>query len=194
MIAQPDRIQIWASQLAANDFPPVCAVTGRPAELWRKYNFRTPPAWVYALLLLIVIGLIGLILFGVVEYAVSEKASGHLPFTRAAQNRLRLIMAGIAILLPVSFILFFAGLIVGSNTDTTSTTVGPLLVIAGLIVFGAFLVGALTRGLWGPTAKVYPVQPGYYDKIVELRRVHPNFVAAIQQQHAARAAQAGQQT
>jgi hypothetical protein len=56
LIAHPDRVQIWASQLGANDFPPVCAMTGRPAELWRKFNFSTPPRWAYALLVLIVVG------------------------------------------------------------------------------------------------------------------------------------------
>ena len=56
MINRPDRIQIWASQLAANDFPPVCAMTGRPAETWRKFRFATPPDWAYALLALVVLG------------------------------------------------------------------------------------------------------------------------------------------
>jgi hypothetical protein len=42
--------------------------------------------------------------------------------------------------------------------------------------------------LVSPRAKVI-VQPGYYDKLVEIRNVHPAFVAAVIQAHQARAAQ-----
>lgn|GEM_PF-2904422 len=38
MSAEPSGVAIWASQLAANDFPPVCAMTGRPAETWREFH------------------------------------------------------------------------------------------------------------------------------------------------------------
>jgi hypothetical protein len=189
LIAQTDRVQIWASQLAANDFPPVCAMTGRPAELWRKFNFRTPPGWVYAFLLLLVIGLIGLIIFGVVEYLVSEKASGHLPLTRSAQNRLRLVAGTIIALLVLTFILFIAGAALGAGTDSATSAVGDVLSWLGVLAVVAFIIGALTRSLWGPPAKVFAPQPGYPDRIVELRNVHPNFVTAVMQQHAARAAQ-----
>ncbi|HZQ49603.1 MAG TPA: hypothetical protein VFB69_04770 [Candidatus Dormibacteraeota bacterium] len=186
----PDRIQIWSSQLAANDFPPVCAMTGRPAEVWRKFNFRAPPTWVYFLLFLIVIGLIGLIIFGVVENAVSEKASGHLPLTRAAQNRIRLFLWTVVALLPASIVLLIAGAALGAGTDSSTSGVGALCILLGALAFVAFIVGALTRSLFtGPRAKVYPPQPGYTDKIVELYKLHPAFVAAVQQQHAARAAQ-----
>ena len=94
-----DRVQVWASQLAANDFPPVCAVTGAPVETWRKFRFSTPPPWAYAFL-----GLIAL---------------------------------------------------------------GPLVSIRAKVT----------------------MQPGYYDKLVELRNVHPAFVAAVNQMHQARMAQ-----
>jgi hypothetical protein len=43
--------------------------------------------------------------------------------------------------------------------------------------------------LVGPRGKVMEQQPGYYDKLVELRKVHPNFVAAVNQVHQARATQ-----
>src|SRR4051794_32096378 len=92
VIAAPDRVQIWASQLTANDFPPVCAVTGRPAQVWRKFKFQTPPAWAWALLVLVVLGGLGIVVFAIVVYAVSEKASGHLPLTFGARNRLRIVI------------------------------------------------------------------------------------------------------
>ena len=186
----PDRVQIWSSQLAANDFPPVCAMTGRPAEVWRKFNFKTPPTWVYFLLLLVLIGLIGLVIFAIVENAVSEKASGHLPLTRAARNRIRIFIWTVVALLPASVVLLIAGAAFGAGTDSATSGLGALCILLGVLAFIAFIVGAFTRSLWsGPRAKVYPPQPGYTDKIVELYKLHPAFVAAVRQQHAARAAQ-----
>jgi hypothetical protein len=183
------RVQIWAGQLAVSDFPPVCAMTGRPAQVWRKFSFRTPPGWVYALLVLLVLGLVGLIIFALVEYAVSEKASGHLPLTKAARNRLVIVVSVIVALLPAGIILLIAGAAFGAGTDSTTSGIGALAIWVGVLAFIAFIVGALTRSLWGPRAKVFPAQLGFADKIVELRNVHPNFVAAVMQQHATRAAQ-----
>jgi len=182
-------VQIWASQLAANDFPPVCAMTGRPGEVWRKFKFSTPPTWVYALLVLICLGGLGIILYAVVVTLVSQKASGHLPLTKAARNRLNVYIGVVVALLPISFVLFFVGLAVGSNNDSASSAISAALVIAGLLVFILFIVGALARSLFGPRGKVMEPPPGQLDKLVELRNVHPAFVAAIQQQHAARLAQ-----
>jgi hypothetical protein len=189
LIAAPDRVQIWASQLGANDFPPVCAMTGRPAELWRKFKFSTPPTWVYALLILILAGGIGILLYVLVVNLVSQKAEGFLPLTRAGRNRLWLYIGVVVALLPISFIVFFVGLAFGSGTDATSSTISVVLVLAGLLLFILFIAGALMRSLFGPRAKVSEPIPGQTDRVVELRNVHPNFVAAVQQQHAARAAQ-----
>ena len=190
MIAgRPDRVQIWASQLAANDFPPVCAMTGRPAETWRKFTFMTPPPWTYALLILFCVGGLGIILYAVVIRLISPRAAGHLPLTRAARNRLNLYLGAVVALLPLSFVLFFVGLAVGSNSDSTSSTVAGILVIAGLVFFIAFLVGALARSYVGPRGKVAEPALGQVDTIVELRGVHPAFVVAVQQQQAGRLAQ-----
>lgn len=189
MIAGPDRIQIWASQLAANDFPPVCAMTGRPAEMWRKFTFRTPPTWVYSLLLLVFAGLIGIVIYAVVVNLVSETASGHLPLTRAARTRLLTVMWTIVALLPATFVLFIAGAALSAGTDAGTSAVGTVMILLGVLAFLAFLVGALTRGRWGPRGKVSSPQPGYLDKVLELSNVHPSFVQAVQQMHAARLAQ-----
>ena len=194
MIAAPNRIQIWSSQLAANDFPPVCAMTGRPAQTWRKFNFQTPPGWAYALLFLIVLGGLGLIIFAIVVYLISEKASGHLPLTFKARNRLRIVIWTVLLLLPVGFALFIAGAALGSGTDSATSGIGALMSWLGALAVVAFFVAALTRGMWGPRGKVSPAQPGYTDKLVELRNVHPNFVAAVQQMHAARLAQSTSST
>jgi hypothetical protein len=189
VVARPDRVTVWASQLTANDFPPVCAMTGRPAEVWRKFNFATPPPWVYWLLFLVCLGGIGVVLYAVVVTLVSQKASGHLPLTKASRNRLRTYIGVVVALLPISIVVFIVGLAVGSNTDSTSSAISAILVIGGLILFVAFLAGALMRSLFGPRAKVMEPQLGQLDKLVELRNVHPAFVTAVQQMHAARMAQ-----
>jgi hypothetical protein len=47
----------------------------------------------------------------------------------------------------------------------------------------------LARSIYGPTGKVMEQQYGQYEPVVELQRVHPNFVNAVRQMQAARAAQ-----
>jgi hypothetical protein len=39
LIDEQPGVLIWASQLRANDFPPVCAMSGRPAQTWRQFYF-----------------------------------------------------------------------------------------------------------------------------------------------------------
>ncbi|TMG25324.1 MAG: hypothetical protein E6H95_12090 [Chloroflexi bacterium] len=66
MISPPDRVTIWQSQLTANDFPPVCAMSGQPAETWHKFRFATAPPWAF-------------LLGAIVVAALSRRASGYLP-------------------------------------------------------------------------------------------------------------------
>jgi hypothetical protein len=189
MVARPDRVTIWASQLEANDFPPVCAMTGGPAEVWRKFRFSTPPTWVYFFLILVCIGGLGLLFYALIVTLISQKATGHLPLTMRARNRLRVYIGVVVALLPLSFVLFFTGLAFGSSSDSTSSTIAIVLTTAGVLLFVAFLAGALLRSLFGPRGRVMEPQPGYVDKLVELRNVHPAFVMAVQQMHASRMAQ-----
>lgn len=183
---------MWASQLWANDFPPVCAMTGRPAETWKKFNFATPPDWAYALLFLICLGGIGFVAFAVTIAVVSQRASGYLPLTRSSALTARLafwIPVGILVAWPVCWLI---ALIVGvaGNNDSTANGVAATFLVLGLACMLAGLVGRLvvTR-LITPQAKVMPAAPGQSDRIVELRNVHPAFVAAVQQHQQARAAQ-----
>jgi hypothetical protein len=194
LISRQDRVQVWASQLAANDFPPICAVTGRPAETWRKFRFATPPPWTYALLLLIlVIGILGLIVAGIVQSAVSQRATGHLPLTRASSRLVGLaqwIPAGLIIGSIALWTLVAIAAIAGVDAgDPNASGFGALSIVLGILLLLAGLVGRLVvMPLVGPRARV-TVLPGYYDKLVELRHVHPAFVAAVTQIHQARAQQ-----
>jgi hypothetical protein len=185
------RVQVWASQLWANDFPPVCAMTGRPAETWKKFSFATPPDWAYALLFLICLGGIGFVGFVVTIALVSQRASGYLPLTRSSARTATLafwIPVGILIACPACWLI---ALIVGAagNNDPTANGVAAAFVILGLVCLLAGLVGRLviTR-LITPQAKVRTPAPGQTDRIVELRNVHPAFVTAVQQHQQARAA------
>jgi hypothetical protein len=173
------NVQVWSSQLAANDFPPVCAMTGAPAEMWRKFTFTNTPGWAY--------------LFGAIGAAAfSSRVSGYLPLTRQASKRIttmRWILVG---LIPVAVAFWVAAGIIAPSSDAPNATASGValgLVLLGLAALLAALIGAVVvRHSWGPGAKV--IQPrGQYQSLVELRRVHPAFVAAVQQLQQARAAQ-----
>jgi hypothetical protein len=164
-------------------------MTGAPAETWRKFRFATPPAWAYVLLLLVCTG-VGLLIIFVLMWAVSFRASGFLPLTRASRRKVTLarwVPVGLLVLAVVSWIAA-AILGLGSNDQTASTIAGSLL-IGGLLAFLAGLAGRLVISrIAGPRAKVMERQPGQYDQVVELRNVHPAFVMAVNQLHRARAA------
>lgn len=187
----PDRVRIWAGQLAANDFPPVCAMTGQPAEVWRKFRFATPPQWAYALLVLVCLGGIGLIIYAVVLQTISQRATGHLPLTRAARTRVELAIWVPAGLLIGWIALWVAATIAGAAiADQSANGLVGALFFLGFLALVAGLVGRLViMRFLVPQAKVFEPQPGHLDKIVELRNLNPNFVHAVQQAQAARLAQ-----
>ena len=186
----PDRVVIWSSQLAANDFPPVCAMTGAPAETWRKFRFSTAPDWAYAFLLLLCTG-VGLLIVFLAIYLVSRRASGYLPLTRASSRRVALaswIPGGLFLLTLLLWVL--AIIISSSSNDDTAGAVAGLVLIFSLVVLIAAMIGWLViRRLIGPRAKVFDRQPGMVEYMVEIRKVHPAFVSAVVQAQHARAAQ-----
>lgn len=187
----PDRVRIWAGQLAANDFPPVCALTGRPAETWRKFRFATPPQWAYALLLLVCLGGIGIILYAVVLASISQRATGHLPLTHGARRQVDLaiwVPPGLLIAWVVLWVVAIA--VSPSSNDQSGSGLSAAFFFLGLLLLIGGLVGRLVvMRFLVPQAKVFEPQPGQLDKIVELRNLHPNFVHAVQQLQAARLAQ-----
>jgi hypothetical protein len=186
--SRPDRVQIWAAQLAANDFPPVCAMTGAPAETWRKFRFATAPSWAYVLLLLVCTG-VGLLIIGVLVWLVSFRASGYLPLTRASRRKLAIVNWLPLALIALSIVVWIAAAFVGFNSNDQTATIAAGLLIVGLIAGLAGLAGwVVMRRLVGPRAKVMERRPGQPDQLVELRNVHPAFVTAVNQLHSARAA------
>jgi hypothetical protein len=145
---------------------------------------------------LVVCGGLGLLLGAVVMAAVAQRASGFLPLTRGSSR-----LVGLAQWVPV-------GLVIGSfalwtsvafgaaaNVDAGDANAGSLagiLLLVGVMLLVGGLVGRLVvTPLVCPKARV-TLQPGYYDKLVEIRNVHPAFVAAVNQMHQARTAQSMQ--
>jgi predicted transporter len=185
------KVQIWASQLWANDFPPVCAMTGRPAETWKKFKFATPPDWTYALLILTCVGGLGFIAFTIVVAAVSERASGFLPLTRSSGR-----IVTLAFWIPLAFLIAWpvlwavAATFAFSSNDPTASAIAGVSFWLGVLFLVAGLVGRLVvTPLTSPRAKVMELAPGQTDRIVELRNVHPLFVAAVLQRQQASASQ-----
>jgi len=190
LINRPDRVQVWASQLWANDFPPVCAMSGRPAETWKRFKFVTAPTWAYWLLLLVCAGGLGFIAYAIATAAVAQRASGYLPLTRASSRTATLafwVPTGLLIAWIVAWAV--AAGIGFSSTDPNVSAMGGVSFGLGFLFLGTGLVGRLiVAPFLRPRAKVMEMTPAQNDRIVELRNVHPNFVAALNQVYQSRSA------
>jgi len=182
----PDRVVVWAAQLAAGDFPPVCAMTGLPAETRRKFSFKTVPGWAHASGALAFTGL-GL-LAPVVEEAATRRASGYLPLTRASRRKLMLLEVVSLSLLAFMFVVWMVALIFSGTSDQTSSAIAGILFVLGWLCLLGFIVGLVVRPRIGPRGTVIGRPSSYHDNLVELRHVHPAFVAAVNQMQTARAA------
>jgi hypothetical protein len=179
LINAPNKVLIWQSQLTANDFPPVCAMTGATAETWRKFTFSKTPAWSY---------LGGLL----VAAALAQRVSGYLPLTRASAKRQRLASLTFRALFPVGLSLWLVGAIVEvsvSNTAVAGPVFGFLLLLGFAFFAAAVVAGLFGKRALGPKGKILTRQPGHYESLIELRDLHPLFVNAVQQHQQARAAQ-----
>jgi hypothetical protein len=168
-------------------------MTGAPAQTWRKFRFASPPQWAYALYVLILLGVIGLLIAAAVLAGVSQRASGHLPLTRASSR-----LVGLAMWVPIGLIVTglltwtivpIAAGVSADSADSNAAGIAGLVLLIGALLLVSGLVGRLVvMPLVTPRAKVV-VQPGYYDKLVEIRNVHPAFVAAVNEVLQARSAQ-----
>src|SRR5205823_4366812 len=96
----PGRIVVSATQFAAGDFPPVCAMTGLPAETRRRFRFIRAPAWSFVFAFLMCVG-IGFLVSGILIFLVARKVSGYLPLTSASNQRLNWALQGSAATLVV---------------------------------------------------------------------------------------------
>jgi predicted transporter len=166
-------------------------MTGRPAETWKKFKFATPPDWTYALLILVCLGGLGFIVFTIVVAAVSQRASGFLPLTRSSSRTVALafwIPIALLIAWVVSWVI--AAIFGFSSNDPTASAIAGAFFWLGLFFLAAGMIGRfVVTPLISPRAKVREMAPGHTDRIVELRNVHPLFVAAVLQRQQASALQ-----
>ena len=166
-------------------------MSGLPAETWKKFKFVTAPAWAYSLLLLACAGGLGFIAYAIAMAAVAERASGSLPMTRSSSRT-----ATLAFWVPTGLLIAWVvawGVAAGIgfwSTDSNLSTIGGVSFGVGFLFLGAGLVGRLiVAPFLRPRGKVMSLTPGQFDRLVELRNVHPRFVAALNQVYQARAMQ-----
>jgi hypothetical protein len=75
-----------------------------------------------------------------------------------------------------------------STTPAASAAALLLLGIGIAALIGGLIASVVVRIWIGPKAFVMEQYPGYYDKLVELRNVHPAFAAAVYQVNSAHSA------
>ena len=156
-------------------------MTGAPAETWRKFRFATAPIWARAL------SVLGAVI-------AAERASGFLPLTKASSR-----LVGFARWIPrglmIGSVLLWIAIVIGAVASVGATApnagdIAGMLVFVGLLLLVGGLVGRfVAMPLICPRGRV-TVPPGYRDKLVELRNVHPAFVATVMQIHLERVQQA----
>src|SRR5712692_6770096 len=174
----PDRVQVWASQLAAGDFPPVCAMTGLPAETWRRFRFSTAPVWAIAFVFLLCVG-IGFFVMLPLAYLVGRRASGRLPLTRRSKRLLELPMWGAIVVLAFTALVGIGAAVAFTRPYDPAN---PWPQLAGIVLLSTGFVSLLAGGvllqmglqlggpLYGPRGKVMKQEPGQPDRLIELQR------------------------
>jgi hypothetical protein len=164
---------VTATELEGKRLPPVCAMTGAPSETWRRFRFATLPvsAWMSS---------------GPFSFGSERSAIGYLPLTRRSAQRLALItwvpFGAIIIGTSVAALSAITGL---QSSDSTVAAVAATLLFLGLMLLFCGGVALLLTRQIGPQGKVRDAEPGAHreSKIVELSRVHPEFVAAVRVMH-----------
>src|SRR5258706_978575 len=143
-------------------------MTGAPSEVWRRFRFATAPAgstWK---------------LIGVFSISKERVISGYLPLTRKSARLLALVTWVPAIAIVAGAILAAVGAI--TTISSINSTVGGVLLLLGLMLaVGAGILMLLTRPFIGPQGRV--IDSG---SIVELSRVSPTFVSAVNTMHGAK--------
>ena len=126
-------------------------------------------------------------------YLVGRRAGGRLPLTHRSRRLLELPKRAAIAILAFSGVLW---IITAFALTRPYDVANPWPQLIGLVAFSVALLtllfgavvleGALLdRFPFGPGAKVMKQMPGQPDRLVELVRVHPAFVAAVQEMQSA---------
>ena len=157
--APPDEISMWPIELQSASLPPICVKTGRPA--WRYYTVRIVAS---------VSGATTVLGFMAGPYLMPGAVRARLPFAR----RPLIVLAGLSVARVVTSVLGLACIMVAIYVPDAPRTL--------LLVIGVLSAASAT---WIHVAYFLKSQIGeihrtpYGQSWVRLRRVHPNFVAAI---------------
>jgi hypothetical protein len=152
-------------------------MTGAPGETWRKFRFaRVPPVWAFAG------DPFGGLLWGVIR----DRVSGRLPLTQRSNRTVTLALWVPRALIVGPLVLWILGANLGLGSDPSNELVSIgwfVFFVIGLPSLMAGLVGAfLVKPLICPRGRLIPTRDDEAD-IVELRNVHPTFVAAVYEMH-----------
>jgi len=146
-------------------------MSGAPAETWRKFEFAESPPWAF--------WLGGAILAAI----TARRAGGYLPLTLASARSIRLVrwtpivFVGLAVLFGI---LAAVGGTIGGDEQARST-VAVYAAFFGMLFVLLALFDLLLTHRFGPRGRVREMQPGHYEYIVELSKVHPDFVRAVRE-------------
>jgi hypothetical protein len=152
------RVIVDAERFATGDLTPVCVVSGQPADRLLRVRFTHTPGWPWLLLPFGVLPALIALLF------TSQRLEGALPLTQRAIDDHRLRRRVVVALLGISL-----ALLLGAALLTESA-----LAIAGVVGMVAAIVAKLVTDL-----RFVMAAPRDGGREVVLRRVHPDFAAAV---------------
>lgn len=154
-----ETVRLPADDVRAGRLPPVCVLTGEPADGLVAVRLPATPSWTWVLLLF------GFVPFLLASGFATRYVEGELPVTQAAHARSRrrrrtawwAIGGGVAVIL------------VGIGIQLEELAFAGLAVLAGGVLLFAVVE-------WRFVGAAYVDDP----TVVELRRVHARFVTALE--------------
>lgn len=172
--AGPVSVQVPVSEYALGYVPNICPLTGQPTAERMRWRFATTPPWA---LVGILFGVVGI----VVTLLISQKsASGWLPLSTPAKQRIRARRMWGAGVLTAGLVLIALGITLASVSEPASSAnsvsalmflVGALALIAGLLMLLAARTALrLRHRVWDDP---------YGNRWLELGSVHPLFAHGL---------------
>jgi hypothetical protein len=162
---------VAAADIRIDDFedgvlPPVCVVTGRPADGYRPYRFGRTPGWI---LFALVLGPVGIVVLLVLALTTRRTVSGYLPVCddALAHGRRWRRNGWIAVLAGGAVDVFFA--FVFDSFGNRALFVVSEAVGAGLVVAGLWIVARPPGSVGGRPDRVErwvhisPVSVAFFD-------------------------------
>jgi hypothetical protein len=164
------KVRITREEAERGLLPPVCALTGVPTEDVKRKGFAWQPGWVSILILA------GLLPYLIVVLIMRKTMTVGVPLVREKHGHWAWrTLVGLGCILA-SIALIVAGLALGGTSDRDPPPAAGVCFAAGMIGFLASLVVyiILNTGCIRPTEIT--------DRDITLVKVHPNFVAALEEE------------